>query len=101
MRLKLTIVVCITFGTGQLFAQNILTLPFDCISDKIILKVRGKGNDTLNIFFDTGADFMYLDSSLAAGYELFGTRSLQVNGSYVLGARMTGRLIPNPGIFKD
>lgn len=85
---KLLFLVFCCFASVQLLAQSkpVATIPFEMVHGSIVLKVKiNQSGKTLRLLFDTGADGMAVDKSLADSLGLKITRS---NNASVVGGNM-------------
>lgn len=85
---KLLLVAFCCFASAQLLAQSkpVTTIPFEMVNGSIVLKVKiNQSGKTLRLLFDTGADGMAVDKSLADSLGLKVTRS---NNASVVGGNM-------------
>lgn len=85
---KLLLVAFCCFVSTQLLAQSkpVATIPFEMVNGSIVLKVKiNQSSKTLRLLFDTGADGMAVDQSLADSLGLKITRS---NNASVVGGNM-------------
>ncbi|WAC40821.1 retropepsin-like aspartic protease [Pedobacter sp. SL55] len=85
---KLILVAFCCFASAQLLAQSkpVATIPFEMVNGSIVLKVKiNQSGKTLRLLFDTGADGMAIDQSLADSLGLKITRS---NNASVVGGNM-------------
>ncbi len=85
---KLLLFAYCCFASVQLLAQSkpVATIPFEMVNGSIVLKVKiNQSGKTLRLLFDTGADGMAIDQSLADSLGLKITRS---NNASVVGGNM-------------
>ena len=85
---KLLLVAFCCFASTQLLAQSkpVATIPFEMVNGSIVLKVKiNQNGKSLRLLFDTGADGMAVDKSLADSLSLKITRS---NNASVVGGNM-------------
>lgn len=85
MKMRLAMLL-LFLGINASAQKLVTTIPFEMVNGSIVLKVKiNQSSKTLRLLFDTGADGMAVDKSLADSLELKTTRN---NNASVVGGNM-------------
>ena len=81
--------------------DTIVHIPFVCIDNRIVLKLKTNQNREVNFVFDSGVPGILLDSTTAGDYNLIDSKTPARSLPFATHGNITSQFFKNAHIFKD
>lgn len=86
---------------NQNFSDTIVHIPFTCVDNRIVLKIKTIRGKELNFTFDTGSPGILLDSTTAGDYNLTNPQTTVTPLPFATHGSISSQFFKGSHIFKD
>jgi hypothetical protein len=94
-------VVVLLFTFQHALSEDILRIPFECVDNRIIIKIETNKGEILNFLFDTGSSGLMLDYTVAKKYSLLDDTSHLIHRTLITTGRVNEIILNKRPLFTD